>query len=462
MGFAFFMVGVNRVPVPTVDGAVRAAMARDIVQNHLLWPITYEGRVFTDHPPLYLWLTALSYKIFGLTDFAANLMPRLFAWLTVAITGIIALEAALGEGAALAAALILCLTRDFVLSSVRGYIEPVLEFFIYFGLYFTIRQRNSRLYWPAAAAGACVWLAAYSKGPVALWPFLFYLFLFIWNGQIPRRRIKIVLTYLAAFAGCTAVWAAWVTSRGDWQYWHSYLVKQVLSSALEGRDGAQSLEPTFFFKILAKYYWPWLPLLIWAVYRSVRSLFELDFSPRTSYAWMFLVTGLGFVGGFSLMKWKLWYYIAPAYPAFALLIALSLNPKQFAFLGRRRVAKGVGALALAWIAFGSVFPVRLHRERVPEVLAFKETIVNSPVPGPVWYVRDPMDHNMIGTSGQWYFNRVVEKVTDEQESAWASSKLKGPAWIITGAEFHASCKSDWCARSQLIQSAGKSALLFYK
>src|SRR5579871_4945804 len=134
VAFAFFLAGMARVPVPTVDGAVRASMARNIVVNHQLWPITYEGRVFTDHPPLFLWSTALAFKTLGVNDLAANLVPRLAAFLTVLVTCAIAVEAGLGEGVGLAAVIILCLTRDFVLSSVRGYIEPMLELFIYLAL----------------------------------------------------------------------------------------------------------------------------------------------------------------------------------------------------------------------------------------------------------------------------------------------------------------------------------------
>lgn len=432
-------------------------MARNIVEHAQLWPITYQGEVFTDHPPLFLWLTALSYKIFGISDFAANFVPRLFAVLTVIVTGMIAMECGLGVGVALASAIILCLTRDFVLSSVRGYIEPVLEFFIYLGLLFAIRQKNVRTPWPAAIAGISVWLAAFSKGPVAFWPLLICLFLLVWN----KRRLVNVAAYMAAFAVCTAIWAVWVTLRGDWHYWNSYVVGQVISSALDGRGGAQSLEPFYFLQLLAKYYWPWLPLLLFAIYRTVRTLLTADSSIRATSSILFMLTGLGFVGGFSLMRWKFWYYIAPAYPAFALLIATSLRETWTAWMARPLFAQRLALIAGAWIALMSVFPITLHHERVPEVLAFKDTIVNSDIPGPVWFVRNPRDHNMIGTSGGWYFNRVVEKVSEDDEATWARTKLKNPAWIITGADFWPTCKRDWCTKSAHIQSAGKSTLVYY-
>lgn len=439
-----FLVGLNRISVPTVDGAVRASMARHIISTGQLWPISYEGQIFTDHPPLYLWLTALSYKIFGMNDFAVNVVPRFFAFLTVIITALIALQAGYSRGVALAAALILCLTRDFILSSVRGYIEPVLEFFIYAGVYFTLIAAKHKKTTSAAIAGLMVWLAAYSKGPVALWPFLFCAILI--------RRPRAIAAYLGAFVACTAIWALWVQANGHWPYWADYLNKQVLGSALEGRGGAQQLEPLYFVNILTKYYWPWIPFFVVAAFRTFQKR-------KLSYEHAALLFAFGFIGAFSLMKWKFWYYIAPAYPAMALLIAMSFKQIIAKALDRDVVAKYISYAAMAWILVASIAPIKLHHERVPEVLAFKDSIRKSELPGPIWYIHNPVDHNMIATSGNWYFERTVEKVTNEEE--WMKTKLKAPAWIITGTEYFKTCKSKWCEKSIMVQSTERSALLHY-
>jgi 4-amino-4-deoxy-L-arabinose transferase-like glycosyltransferase len=461
LAFAVFLAGMNRVPVPTVDGAVRASMARNIVETGQLWPITYEGRVFTDHPPLFVWLTALSYKVFGITDFAANFVPRLFAFLTVVMTAFIALEAGLGAGTALLSAFVLCLTRDFVLSSVRGYIEPVLSFFIYAGLWLTLRQKRARAPWAAALAGASVWLAAYSKGPVALWPLLLFGAILFWNGNAARRRGVLLGAYLAVFGAFTLAWAAWVETSGHWHYWRDYLFGQVVSSAVEGRGGRQDYEPLYFAAILLKYYWPWLPLLAWSAWRTARSALSLEFTSHLSYSLIFGVMAAGFVIPFSVMRWKFWYYIAPAYPALSLFIAASLEGVLGHIAARPAAARAATGLAAAWIAAVSVFPIELHLDRVPEVRAFAPAILNSGVVGPVWFVRNPRDHNMVGTSGEWYFHRIVRYVGEKSEKDWERTELKAPAWIITGRDAAAACDSAWCRRSRFIQEAGQSALLYF-
>lgn len=457
---AVFLAGLPNTPVPTVDGAVRAVEARNILESGQWFPITYQGNAMTDHPPLFVWLNAIAFKIFGVTDFAANLPARLGAVLTVIFTYLLALEVGFSRAVGLLAALILCGTRDFVLSSVRGYIEPILEACIYGGLWFVLHQRRTHKLWPSFTAGLAVWLSAFAKGPPALWPLVFFTFLLAWNGQTPRRRIQSVTLFLAGIAAPTSLWWWWTQTAGHWSLWSSYFFGQVLGSAVSGREGAQGFEPLFFLKILVKFYWPWLPLLAWGLWRCVRWLWKTYFSDEAVYSWLFGVFALGFIAGFSLVKWKFWYYIAPAYPALALFIAINLHRRLARWVERGAFANIVLGAAAGWVFLVAGFPIPLHKERVPEVLAFRETIRGSPVAGPVWFVRNPMDHNMVGTSGEWYFHRQVVKVEDE--ARWAASELRAPAWILMGRDSFPTCREAWCARSTLVQSAGKSSLLYYR
>lgn len=463
IAFALFLAGSNRVPVPTVDGAIRAVEARTIVETGKWFPIQYQGQHVADHPPLYVWLSAISFKIFGVNDFAANFPARLAAFLTVILIGFIAVEVGFEGYVGLLAVLILCTTRDFVLSSVRGYIEPLMELFIYAGVWFSVFQWRSKKVWPAIGAGVCLWFAFFSKGPPALWPFLFLGFLFLWSAESGKRRLHIIAAYLGAFAACTAFWALWNQTFDYWPYWREYWNAQVLSSAVEGRGGAQGHDPFYFVSILLKFYWPWLPFLVWATWRSISLFWKFTFTDEAIYSWVFGVLSLGFVVGFSMVKWKFWYYIAPAYPALALFIAVSLHEKlerASKVDPRSYLPKVLFNAGLVWSIVVSVFPVALHHERVPEVQAFKSTILNSDVQGSVWLMNDELDHNKIGTSGEWYFHRQVLKV--ENEEAWTQNQLKAPAWIIAKDGTFASCSKAWCQKSIRVLSNSGSELLLYR
>lgn len=451
LAMAVFFAGFARMPVGHLDGPHRASMARNIVESGISFPPYYQGQPLPDHPPLYIWSIATTFKLFGYSDAAANFPGRLGAVLTALLIALLALKLGCGARTALAAVFILCTTRDFILGSTRGYIEPMLDVFFYGGFWFALDFRQSKRVGAAAAAGVCVFSAAFTKGPVALWPLVFYPLVLGWRMQALQTR-RALVAYVLAIAACVALWALWVESRGDWIYWKQYWQVQVLGSAVGGRTYAQNYEPFFFLNIFAHYYWPWLPVLLWAIGKSVKSLGrgfeEKDF---------LFIFGLGFVAGFSLMRFKFWYYVSPAYPAFSLFMAASFSELIEKRLKSPLVPQAIAAASAAWFLVASVFPIPLWRERVPEVKAFKDTIRNSPLTGPVYCIAPSHDYNFIEKGGNWYFDRIIKEVTDEL--GW-QEKLKGPTWVITSTEHWNACRLEWCRNATLIQTVGPTALVY--
>ncbi len=285
-----------------------------------------------------------------------------------------------------------------------------------------------------------------------MWPLLFFSCLFF----IFKNKTKNLFLYFSGFLFCTIFWIFWNEANQFWSHWKDYWNLQVLGSALHGRGGAQNFEPFYFIKILLKFYWPWLPFFIWSIY--------LIFLKKNSAlnVKVFATLGLGFIVGFSLVKWKFWYYIAPAYPAFALCIAYALDNKFKYFFTKYEtfLYKGGFCTSILWAFIAGVFPIPLHKDRVPEVMAFKSTIRDSSIHSPVWFIHNPMDHNLIAINGEWYFDRPVYKIVDE--ASWLKKDLKAPAWIMVGKDFFQTCETSWCKKSMLIQTAGKSALLYFK
>ncbi|MGE4232569.1 MAG: ArnT family glycosyltransferase [Bacteriovoracia bacterium] len=427
LAFAVFLAGIQFTPVPTVDGAIRAIQARYIVETGTWYPIHYGGGVFIDHPPLYTWLSAISFHIFGMSDWAANLPARIFAFLTVLVTFALAFKVSQDRFRSVLAALILVLTRDFVLSSVRGYIEPLIEFFAYLSFYLLLVAQTKMKTFYSVLAGISLFLCFFSKGPPALWPMVFLTILII-------KQPKILLKFYLSLLTCCVLFLIWIYTNHYEIYWKRYLVEQVLDSAIKGRSGAQQFEYTYFIKILLKYYWPWLPTLLAAVYFLFKK-HKKDFKKA-----QFLILGLGFVCGFSLVRWKFWYYIAPAYPAFSIFIALTI-PLSMKTKTLSQIEKGLAVLATTWIVLASFIPFKLYRDRTPEVTQYKETIKNSPKTLDVYLLSTHLDHNQIGTSGEWYFGREVRN----------KEPVRPPAWIITDENYTKSCTKPWCKQGILVQ-----------
>ncbi len=449
--FSVFLVSLYQAPVPTVDGSIRADEAREIVRTGQWFPIQSLGETVTDHPPLYVWLQAISFKVFGITDFAANLPERFFACLCLILVYLLGIQVGFSWVAALTSVFVLIATRDFILSSVRGYIESMLTCFSYAALYFVLRK-NSK--W-AFLGGIAVFLAFFSKGPPALWPLIFVCVYLLW-----KKSFQNFIFLLFGFITSVLIFTVWNESGQYWKYWNLYLYNQVLSSALGGRHGAQMFEPFYFLHILWVYYWPWLPLLIASCLYKIKN----DKSRI-----LFAIFGIGFFLGFSAVKWKFWYYIAPAYPAFALCIGKLLSD-----VWEDRILKIFNVQILLgfniiWILSVFVFKIPLYFERVPAVMDFKHEILRSDSKINVYMIHSFLDHNMVGTSGKWYFDRPVYKITDEDELKWYGQIQSKKNWIITSARHFTFCQKDrappqmrvWCKKSKLIRQIDDAALLMY-
>jgi hypothetical protein len=98
---------------------------------------------------------------------------------------------------------------------------------------------------------------------------------------------------------------------------------------------------------------------------------------------------------------------------------------------------------------------------------FKNAIRSSKIAGPVWFLYGgDVDHNEIGTSGEWYFDRQVEKVAPQDEFLWEMNQLQPRAWLIVGKEYWSLCKHtlqvSFCKNSDLIVESNRLVLAFYK
>ncbi len=450
--FSVFLISLYHSPVPTVDGSIRADEAREIVRSQKWFPIQSHSEIVTDHPPLYVWSLATSFHIFGINDFAANLPERIFACLCLLVTFLITLHLTNDRVTSILSVLILISTRDFVLSSVRGYIESMLTFFSYFALWLALKN-NAKT---AVLSGMMIFFAAFAKGPPALWPFVFIVMYYFLN-----KSYKNIIYLIFGSLACIFLFSIWNSLNGFWPFWKKYLVDQVLNSAMRGRDGAQMFEPYYFIHILWVYYWPWLIFLISAI------LFNLFKFTQSSKDWIVLVFGLGFFAGFSLVKWKFWYYISPSYPAFAIFISMFLMKVWRVQITKLIQFKYFLILNTLWILIVVVFQIPLFYERVPSVHTFKNDILRSNKSMNVYMIHSFLDHNMVGTSGKWYFDRPVLKINDEDEKKWIEKSLLNDSWIITSVRHFNYCNTDrappemryWCKKSVLTSQDGDVALV---
>lgn len=466
---AVTLAGANKKLVSPVDASIRAVMARNIVETGKWYPPVFNGETMVDHPPGYIWSIAASFKIFGINDFAAQFPGRLAAFFCLLLVWVTARRLGFSALGAFFAVFVLGTTRDFIVIAMQGGIEPLLSLWCWLAFYFLLPpvpggriSNETKAYLATAAAAVCVVLAGFTKGPPAFLPLVFCIAMIVFFAQGLRGTLTHLAVYLLGVAIAGGIWGLYILKSGDLWYWRWYWNDQVLGSALKGRNTQATLDLSYFFRVMAQDYWPWLPMLVVVLYLNTRDFFRTRIITGRLAA---LGLALGFFAGFSVVKWKYWYYIAPAFPGFALAIAGAISgaPPAWSsgqrlfvrFAEKIRFEKSVLVLSCAWILVAAIFPVRLSSNRMAEVQVFKETLKASPVAGHVWFVSHSEDYNMYEGFGEWYFHRNVKKVTDIK--SWEKAQT-GQAWVLTGAENFRKCSDAWCGWVRFSQTSGASTL----
>jgi 4-amino-4-deoxy-L-arabinose transferase-like glycosyltransferase len=144
-----------------------AECAREMIVSHDYFNVTINYEAFWEKPPLFIWMQALSMRIFGINEFAArfpNVLAAVFTLLTLHRFG----KEFFGEKFGIAwSALYACSILPFLYFN-SGIIDPWFNFFIFFGIiqfYKGSTQNQTRNF---LLSGLFIGLAILTKGPVGL------------------------------------------------------------------------------------------------------------------------------------------------------------------------------------------------------------------------------------------------------------------------------------------------------
>jgi 4-amino-4-deoxy-L-arabinose transferase-like glycosyltransferase len=277
---------------------------RDFIVPHLNYV------AYVEKPPLLYWLTALSFRIFGLDEFAARLVPATAAMLGVLATFYFAarvmglrrgvMAAAILATAPLYAVMAQVLTTDMLLTAFTT--------IAIFALLLHYRE-GGRWCWIAYASMA---LATLTKGPVGIvLPALAMLIFLWWEGALKNfmRRFHAVAGAAVIFA-IVAPWFIAISIRTpgflDFYFIGEHLRRIFDSSFSHG-------EPFYFYiPVIIGGLLPWSMLMPFLTWRRMAP------NPARRYC---AFAALIIFAAFSASSGKLIPYILPAFPPLAILLA---------------------------------------------------------------------------------------------------------------------------------------------
>jgi 4-amino-4-deoxy-L-arabinose transferase-like glycosyltransferase len=121
------------------DDALYAHEGKQMLVTGDWWNVRFNGALNFEFPPMFIWLEALSMKIFGISDFAAKFPSALSAWLTIILVFHIARELSEEFFLPVGSAWALMLSQYYMKYAMHAMTDVPFTFFFTLSLFYTSR-----------------------------------------------------------------------------------------------------------------------------------------------------------------------------------------------------------------------------------------------------------------------------------------------------------------------------------
>lgn len=325
LGLAYLLLalhGLGDAPIVGDDEAREVGIVQDIVRGHVLWP-RFNDETLPDKPTGYHWLAAIAVAIAGFSELAVRLPSALagaaLVWWTVWFGSRLVGPASGTVAGVLLATMVALFTRVRV---ARPDVLLTLCLALALGAFYLWWRDGDRRQgtWALVWAGA----ATLAKGPVG--PVIFVIAVgafLLWQRALPRLWRLVTPEGALAFVVLGLGWYALALLGWGQLFVDEHLVGRYVRNLAGGlhEGAAYSTNPlwyhaSFYLLHLPMVVMPWTPFLGAALWRLWRQGGFRDPRARFLVCW-----ALAPVIAFTPAEWKLRYYLLPALPALALLMA---------------------------------------------------------------------------------------------------------------------------------------------
>jgi outer membrane protein assembly factor BamB len=277
-------------------------------------------------PPLYMWLMSLSYQLFGFSNFSTRLISPIFAALSMVMVYYLG-KKLYSQKTGFAAAMVLGTFATFFIFARHAMTDVMLLFFITAGIYFILAsETGKRSNWYAVIGGAFFGLALMTKQIQALLlPLIMIVYLVVTKRSVRFLFSKRFLLFLGVGLLVFLPWIIYMlqqfgSSFGMWYFGYSGFMRATYP--IEGHSGGVLYYLTYLFTSENPV---WIAALPFAISLSLYAAVKRSKPDTLLVIWISTVLGL-----FTFAQTKLYWYILPAFPAFALAIGnmfVSLSEK---------------------------------------------------------------------------------------------------------------------------------------
>lgn len=306
------------------DEAWYAAISRTMKQTGNLITPLWNQEPFFEKPPLYFWLTVISFMFFGISEFAVRL-PSALAGIATVLAVYYFAKHYFNKYVAIISTLIYSSTPVFLYRSRTGNFDALLTFWMFLALVGFYKGYNGRPRW-YLLMGLSLALGFLTKGFISVYPLgVFLLFLLL------KRKIHVIFEkqFLVSIILFMSIAGGWmlisVVVNG-----HTFLDQFFLSNTEKFGFGLQSLNNFSFEYImhLKSGLKLWFPFLVFVLFYYLHKKKDKEITPLVFYFVIFL-----FIMSFSDNKSN--WFVIPLYPVVSLIVGHTLYDITKNFFGKR-------------------------------------------------------------------------------------------------------------------------------
>ncbi|MEN3014200.1 MAG: glycosyltransferase family 39 protein [Endomicrobiia bacterium] len=418
--FSFFgMFGKLHISdLQPLGSAAHASIAREILRTNdwltLHWPHCEEFSDFYQFPPLFFWLQAICFKVFGISDATAKYVSSFFGILVIISTFILAKIITKDNYVGFLSAMTLILHPYFFRHARKCELETGLMFFITMGIIFFVISEIKNNYKYLLLSGLFSGLGFLYKGPPAYCIHVTILVYFV----ITKQYKKILnIYYIGSILIGILIPFIWfipqLIHKGN-ALIEKYFVNQIFWS-LQGRGVVfqtffeKVKSYLFFVPVFFSYYLPWSATGFFGVYKVIKEKNKIFYSLIIWAAVVWI--------GFTLAGYKDDYYLLAFWPGWCVM-----NGYIFSFWTQKIKDKLINFFAIMSIIFTMLViltPIKFDKIRNPEFKSLSSYVKNivpenkKIIPYRLFY------YDMVALI-PWYWDRGVERSSfvDKNKKVW--------------------------------------------
>lgn len=321
VGCLLFLPGLGIVHLFDWDEINFAESAREMLVSGNWIDVQVNFETFWEKPPLFIWMQALSMKLFGINEFAARFPNAICGIGTMLLLYHIGKHLKGNRFGLLWVMLYICsFTPFFYFKS--GIIDPWFNFFIFGGVYcfvlYTSPDGCKKPYLTTALAGLSLGLAVLTKGPVG---FLIFLLTFIVYLAFNRFKLAFkwghVLTFTVILAVVGCFWFILQIINGHYTIIQDFIIYQI--RLFETKDAGHGGFPLYHFIVVLIGVFPASILALPVFHKNILRE-ESDANTAHMFRWMMMLLWVVLIL-FSIVRTKIVHYSSMCYLPLTFLAA---------------------------------------------------------------------------------------------------------------------------------------------